>query len=117
MAVPCSCFSIVVTAVFVGPTGVRKYEAGHQQEREYHEFFHGVLTKTLPRSAWVQSIRHPSTWLFKSSANEFDTSMRICISPKRVNVVGLHANHARIINASFSANSPVWGISKRKHLQ
>jgi hypothetical protein len=34
MAVPGSCFSIVVTAVFVGPTGVRKYEAGHQQECE-----------------------------------------------------------------------------------
>ncbi len=65
MAVPGSCFSIVVTAVFVGPTGVRKYEAGHQQEREYHEFFHGVLTKTLPRSAWAQSSSHPFVWIFK----------------------------------------------------
>ena len=36
MAVPGSCFSIVVTAVFVGPTGVRKCKAGCQQEREYH---------------------------------------------------------------------------------
>lgn len=64
MAVPGSCFSIVVTAVFVGPTGVRKCKAGCQQEREYHEFFHGVLTKTLPRSAWAQSSSHTSMWLF-----------------------------------------------------
>jgi hypothetical protein len=34
MAVPGSCFSIVVTAILVGPTGVRKCETGHQQECE-----------------------------------------------------------------------------------
>lgn len=34
MAVPGSCFSIVVTAVFVGPTRVRKCETGHEQECE-----------------------------------------------------------------------------------
>ena len=34
MAVSGSCFSIVVTAVFVGPTRVRKCETGYEQECE-----------------------------------------------------------------------------------
>lgn len=64
MTVSCSRFSIVVTTVFVGSAGVRKHEAGYQQEREQNDFLHGGLTKSLPQSAWAQSSGYPSMWLF-----------------------------------------------------